>query len=99
MKAKKSRKNNVTKIAEAAMDKANPTSCATNGPIHVVESRTPTPYDRRLTLVSRISYYESLCDSLSERFDSARLDLASARNELRDVNREIRSELSLDQAR
>ena len=101
MKTKKpSRKKNTLADAELAMDKANPTPvCDTGTSCCIPTPPPPTPYDRRLILVNRISYYSSICDSLSERFDQARLDLASARNELSDINREIRSELTLDQSR
>jgi hypothetical protein len=59
--------------------------------------RKPTLYDKRLELLADIAASVCLCDHLDERFTAAKLELASARNELRDVNREIRSELTLDQ--
>lgn len=103
MKTKKSsfkKKTLAAAAAEHAMNMANPTPvCDTASSGCIPTPPPPTPYDRRLILVNRISYYSSICDSLSERFDQARLDLASARNELSDINREIRSELTLDQSR
>jgi hypothetical protein len=62
-----------------------------------VAFRKPTLYDKRLELLKDIAASVCLCDHLDERFTHAKLELAASRNELRDIDREIRAELTLDQ--
>lgn len=59
--------------------------------------KEPTLYDQRAQCLRSVASLNDHCDHLAARLNEVKLELASERNRLKDLNRELSEELKFDQ--